>query len=246
MRGSLFFALICTLTFVGCTSTGGARWYAPATWFSGREKKAVERTEEKVNTAREALLRAAQKTAHETQAAITFALPSRPVEVATEAAQQTTAALDQALGSLPTDELAALRARVAGLVSENEALRTEAEQARARERDTLGTLSQQLATTRADFAQAQRDLAAGFARENSLANEARAAHMLKWIGTAVAVLCGLAWLYLRFALGGIPSALGAGLRELRAAHPSIAAVATPILDSYLNRHEQRRIARHAA
>jgi len=230
----------------GCNSTGSKKWYAPATWFSDAPKKAVEKAEFEESEAKTDLLRAAQKTAHETERAIGLAPPSRPTEVAAESAQATTSALDQALGPLPVDELANLKSRVDALVSDNAALRADAEVARAKERESLATLSRRLVSAQDAAAKARAELGEAFVRENALANQLRTQRAMMWIAAGVGVLGVAGWVYVRFALGGIPQALGRGLSELRVRNPAAADQLTPILDSYLNRAEQDRIRRYAA
>ena len=85
-----------------------------------------------------------------------------------------------------------------------------------------------------------------FDRENQLANELRSQRALAWILGAVALLGSAAYLYVRFALGGIPGAVGGALRTLRAQNPTAADALTPLLDGLLNRHEQAAIAKHAS
>ncbi len=80
-----------------------------------------------------------------------------------------------------------------------------------------------------------------FDRENRLANEYRNLQFMFWGSCAVAVLMGIGWLYVRFALGGIPSAVGKGLSVLRTKNPTVADEVTAVLDGFLNRHEQDAI-----
>lgn len=229
----------------GCASSSGVRWYAPATWFSAREAKAADNADAKQDAAREAAVKAAQRLTHEAAEALAAAPASRPVEVATEANAGAVALLDQAAGPLTAADLAAVRKQVAGLLSDNAALRAEAEAARAKNRESLAALSERLARADAAVAAAQRDLRSAFDRENALANELRAQRALAWIVGSVAVLCAAGWIYLRFAVGGLPRAAGLLMRDLRQAHPDTAKIVAPLFDSYLNRHEQAAIARHA-
>lgn len=229
----------------GCASSSGVRWYAPATWFSAREATSADKASAKQDAARDAAVKAAQRLTHETADALASAPPSRPVEVATEANAGAVALLDQAAGPLTAVELAAVRKQVAGLLSDNAALRAEAEAARAKSRENVAALSERLAKADAAVAAAQRDLRAAFDRENALANELRAQRALAWIAGGMALLCALGWVYLRFAVGGLPRAAGLLMRDLRSAHPDTAKIVAPLFDSYLNRHEQAAIARHA-
>lgn len=231
-----------SLVLTGCASTSGARWYNPGTWFSGSEGRAVVRTEAKVEAASNEVLKAAQKTAHETQLALVAAPESRPVEVARESNDATVSALDQIAGPLTVAEVTALRAQVAGLLSEVATQRAEAERARQERRDTLAEASTAIDELRAKLAAQQQELKAGFERENAVANSYR---NVKFALYGTAALCLIAFIgltYLRLAYGGIPQAIGRGLFELRAKNPEAGAIATQLFDSYLNRAEQRRIA----
>jgi len=233
--------LVC-LALTGCASRSGARWYNPTTWLSGSEGRAVVRTEGKVATASAEVLRAAQKTAHETQLALVAAPASRPVDVARESNDATVSALDQIAGPLTVAEVAGLRAQVAGLLSEVALQRAAAEKERQERRDNLASASQAIDELNAKLRAQQQELKAGFERENAVANAYRNVKFALY-GTAALALIAFAGLtYLRLAYGGIPQAIGRGLFELRAKNPEAGALATQLLDSYLNRAEQRRIA----
>ena len=95
------------------------------------------------------------------------------------------------------------------------------------------------------MAEAGKKLRDAFDRENELANELRSQRALVWVLGAVGLLGCLAYAYVRYAVGGVPAALGAAMRTLRAQHPAAADAFTPILDSILNRHEQAAISKHA-
>jgi len=229
----------------GCATGTGAHWYAPATWFSHAPAAAVDKAEGKVDTARENAVKAAQKAVHETGTALAAAPASRPVEVATESNATASALLDQAAGPLTAAELAAIRAQIAGLLSDNAALRAEAEKARSSERDTAAVLGDKLAAAESARTAAEKSLRTAFDRENALANELRTQQALFWIAATLALLGAVAYLYVRYALGGIPVALGSAMRIIRERHPDAAKLVEPILDSYLNRHEQATVAAHA-
>lgn len=232
--------LLCLL-LTGCAGSGGARWYAPATWFSHAPAAAADKAEKKEDTARTAVVKAAQKSSHETALALASAPSSRPVAVAADTNASTVALLDQAAGPLTAEEVAKLRATVAGLLSENAAVRAQAEATRAREQESIADVSAKLARAEQASSTAAEKLRAAFERENALANDLRAQRALLWIAGGVAVLLAAGWLYAQLALGGIPKAVGAGLTALRAKHPDAAALATEVFDSYLNRGEQAAI-----
>lgn len=236
-----------SIPLAACSTAGGsgARWFAPATWFSSAPAAASDRAEKNEDANRHAVVKAAQRTAHETAGALAAAPASVPVAVAADANASTVALLDQAAGPLKAGEVEKIRANVAGLISEDPKKRAAAEKERAKEKDQIAALSANLERAEAKSERAAADLRAAFTRENELANELRAQRALFWIAGVVAVLVGAAFLYLRFALGGMPSAIGRGLAALRAKSPDAADAATQIFDSYLNRGEQERIRRHS-
>ena len=123
-RSVLFVALL-----TGCTSTTntGARWYAPATWFSHKPADTVDAANAKEDKARVAVIKSAQKATHETVLALAVAPPSRPVEVATSTNADAVTLLDQAAGPLTAAEAVQLRTTVTGLLSDNVKLREAAE-----------------------------------------------------------------------------------------------------------------------
>lgn len=234
------------LALGGCVGSGsGSKWYAPATWFSGAPAVAADKANAKQDAAREAAVKAAQRATHETAEALASAPASRPVEVATEANATAVSLLDQATGPLSTGDLAAIRAQISGLLSDNAKLRAEAEKSREKSRETDADISKRLADANAAVEKSAAALRQAFDRENALANELRSAVALRWILAGVAVIAGAAYLYLRYAVGGLPVAAGKFMRDLRSSHPEAAAIAAPIFDSYLNRNEQAAIARHA-
>ena len=245
----LFMALmVCWLIFItGCT-TGGARnvkWWSPATWFSAREAQAEDRAVVKLDDAKERAVKAAQGTAHETQVALVSAPESRPVDVARESNDQTVTLLDQAAGPLPSSEITKIRKQVTGLLSDNAALRTEAEKARAESRTTISDISAKLEKASSDLGKAQRDLRDAFDRENALANELRNERVIKWAVATLAVVGTAAWIYIKVTVGGMPQAVGLALRDLRAKNPDLAKSVAPFYTKYLSRREQDRIKQHA-
>jgi hypothetical protein len=244
------FPLLAALTLFlgGCASPTGSAGkvtaWNPLTWFSGSEGRGAGRADERQAKARDAVIEAAQKTAHETAEALASAPASRPVEVARESAGVTVTLLDQAAGPLTAEESARIREQVRKLLSDNDALRREGEQLREDHREAVGVLSGKLQQAEAGRAAATKDLQAAFARENELANTLRNQRFILWGVVILAAIGYLGVLYLRFAYGGVPSAIGRGLAELRTKNPDAGNLATSIFDSYLNRAEQRRIARN--
>lgn len=236
--------LFCLLQ-VGCTSGGGARWYAPATWFSSTEGKAVDKADAKVDATQETLLKEAQKSAHRTGVALETAPTSKEVDLARSEISETTTLLDQAVGPLTLSEKEKIIAQVAGLLSENEELRKAIRDEREKDRAATKKLSEKHARAQEYAARAHAQLKEAFVRENALADEARAANAIKWIAIGGGVLAGAAYLYLRFMVGGIPSAVGQAMRTIRTNHPNMAPQVESIFDSLLNRNEQSEIRKHA-
>lgn len=251
-KGQFTSAIVaCGLAFVlvsGCSSTTGAgkvTAWNPTTWFSGSAGRTTASANAKVDEAQAKIVKAAQKTAHETKEALVSAPESRPVVVAREAAGQTVTLLDQAAGPLTMEESTRIREQVTKLVSENVQLRQEGEKMRNEARDGMAELSAKLAKAEAGAENASKGLQAAFARENELANQLRNQRFLLIVAVSVAAIGYLGVLYLRFAYGGIPAAIGRGLTQLRTTHPESGDLATKIFDSYLNRNEQHSISRHS-
>jgi len=234
------------IALAGCSTTGStARWYAPATWFSAAPAQAVDKAEARQDAARDAAIKAAQKLTHETAEALAVAPESRPVEVATESNAAAVALLDQAAGPLTATQLAQIRKQVTGLISENAALRAEAEKARDRARAADSALSDRLAQADAQVRTMEGKLREAWNKENALANELRSQRALAWIAGAIALLAAAGWLYVKIALGGLPGAMASGLAVLRA-QGAIPPKGEPnIFDSFLNRNEQAALARLA-
>lgn len=230
-----FLAILSLVALTGCSTPAWLPWSAQ------HKANAAEKAEAKRDSAKDKLVDAAQKTAHEAQMALAAAPASRPVEVAKEATDATVTALDQAAGPLTVEEANAVRKQVTDLLSENAALRKQGEALRAESRADLVTLSEKLATTQAKLDSVNEALPAALRREAELADRYR---FLRNLAVAVGLLALVGYaaaFYVRFAYGGIPSAIGAGLSALRAKHPEAGDLATSVFDSYLNRHEQAKI-----
>lgn len=257
-----FFALVLIVAFSGCASAPrdtGVRVWNPLTWFSRAEASASDRAEAKLDAARTAedagrdeVLRAAQRAAHEAALALLSAPPSRPVEVASEAADHAAANLDQALGALPADTRAAIRRQIEALLSDNETLRAEGERLRVTQREKDAATSRDLAeatrktaTAEAVSEAARRDLRDAFDRENALANELRNERFQKWAAAALSLAASLAALAYRANAFGLADGIARGLADLRKKQPGVAELATSALDVGLNRAEQTTISRLA-
>ena len=237
----LTLVLIGCLSLGGCASTGSTRWYAPATWFSHSAADKADKAAVVEDTARDNVVKAAQQAAHKTQDALAAAPASRPVTVARVANDNAVALLDQANGPLTAGELTAIRQQVADLLSENADIRAKAESAEAANQTAIAAISTRLADAIRGSETANASLRDAFERENALANELRTQRALKWILGSVAVLAGAGYLYVRFFLGGIPSAIGGALSHIERTSPGVADVLRNALDSHLNRSEQSAI-----
>lgn len=208
------------LALSGCATTGGSRWYAPVTWFSHAVADKADRAEAKVTIAREDAIRAAQKATHETQFALALAGASRPVTVAAQSNDTAVSLLDQAAGPLQLADLAKSKDFIVRLVSENAEIRSAAENERLKSDKQNAVISVKLAEAIRDSQTANDKLRAGFDRENALANDLRASRALHWILGSVAVLFAAGWVYLRFFLGGMPSAIGSLIASAESGHMS--------------------------
>lgn len=246
MRLSATFPIVVLLLASGCAGPGSnAKWWSPATWFSGSEARKVETLNVQLGEATVRAQKEAQRAAHETRIALETAPPSRPVELARESNGAAVAVLDQLAGSLTYSELESLRTQVTRLLSENEALRKQGENERAVRRSEIESATTSIADLNDRLGKANATLKDAFTRENALANQLRNERLVRWALIGLAVLIGCLWLYAQLALGGIPAAMGRGLSMLRMSNPEAGELATQIFDGLTNRGEQRRISRNA-
>ena len=227
--------ILSLLLFSGCATGTGGHWWAPSTWGKHKPADNVDNAIKVEDKAREAVLKAAQKSAHETSFALSAAPHSRPVSVATSFNADTVSLLDQATGALAAPDLSRLRETVAGLLSENAELRSKAEASQRAEQSNIAAVAGKLAEAQVKTEDAEKKLRGAFDRENALANELRSQRAFLWILGALALLAVIGAVYLRMALGGIPTALGGALSKLT---PDARESITAQLDSYLNRSEQ--------
>lgn len=235
------------LCFSGCASTGtGRHWWVPTTWFSSSEATKVSKLEDRVDTSRDQLIKAAQKTSHETQEALAAAPASRPVDVAVESNNQTVAVLDQAAGPLTANEVVGLRNRVANLLSENAEVRAKAEKERAKDRETIGDLSDKLAKVQAKLDAAESKLPDALRREAAIANKYRTLMWGAGCLLVLAVILGVGVLYLKIVYGGVPAAIGRGLSAVYAAHPDVAQNVELLLSKHLSPSQLSKVLGHSA
>lgn len=238
-------ALVAVLLLSGCATGTGAKWYAPASWFSHRPADTVDKAAARVDAAAEKAVKAAQRATHETAHALAQAPASRPVAVAVASNDTAMRLLDQVAGPLTTEEVAKLQSLVNRLMSENDEIRLKAEKERIKNESEVAKVSENLGKMQSALSKAQGNLREAFERENALANELRAQRALLWIGGTVAILLGAAFLYVKVVYGGLPSAAGLLMRDLRTKHPDAAKIVEPMFDTYLSRREQRLVSRYA-
>ena len=230
--------ILSVLLLSGCASNGGARWYAPASWFSHAPASSVDTAAVKVERAEDAVVKGAQKSAHETQVALMTVPDSRSTGVARRSNDTTVALLDQVAGPLSAADIAGIREMVAGLTSENAELRAKAERDWQRSQEDINAASKKLTDANAKLGAAQDKLRVAFDRENELANQLRAQRAMFWIAAGVGVLGVAGWLYVRLTLGGLPTALGRSLNSLRETAPDVADKLVNALDVELSPAEQ--------
>ena len=198
-----------------------------------------------MDAAAEKAVKAAQRATHETAHALAQAPASRPVAVAVASNDTAMRLLDQVAGPLTTEEVAKLQSLVNRLMSENDEIRLKAEKERIKNESEVAKVSENLGKMQSALSKAQGNLREAFERENALANELRAQRALLWIGGTVAILLGAAFLYVKVVYGGLPSAAGLLMRDLRTKHPDAAKIVEPMFDTYLSRREQRLVSRYA-
>jgi hypothetical protein len=241
-------SLILCLLLSGCSGTGsgaGIKWYNPTTWMSGSAGRSVTDVNAKTDTAESAAIGAAQKSAHETQAALFVAPASRQVDVARMSNDNAVALLDQVAGPLTAKEMAEIREKVRLLVSDLADERARGEAMRLTDQRKDDRISALLSELAAEKEQSVKNLSAAFERENGLANELRNERWWSWfwritIG-AGAILAVSGYVYLRLTLGGLPTALGSSLAKFRAADPDAADRFTRLLDIPTTPAEQAMI-----
>jgi hypothetical protein len=168
--------ILCILLLSGCATGTGVRWYAPATWFSHAPAAKVDNAVAKVEKASDAVVKAAQKSAHETQMALVTVPTSRSTDVAIQSNDTTVALLDQVAGPLSAGDLAKIRETIAGLTSENAELRAKAEREREQSMASIADVSDKLKTAMSKVDYANAKLRDAFEKENALANQLRARH----------------------------------------------------------------------
>jgi len=263
MRRSVQLAVLSTLLLSGCIGL-------PSSWkFWGTPLTSAAKTEAKLDAQQAAAIGAAQEAAHKTAAALPFAPPSRPVEVARDFAQEARSLLDQVAGAPKVGDEAAWRDLVSRLLSENEAIRLKAENERREDAEEVAELSAKLARIEA-AKEASDAKVAEYAKDNErLADIVRKFY---WIAGGLAALWLLSQV-LTFAARLNPAlapfagvvnavaapalarararavegleAVGKGLREARQVVGTVAERVVDHLDANTDREHQAVIARAA-
>lgn len=229
---------LCLALCSGCSTTDRGGLFG---WWTARGERAAEKAQAKAAAAEADLLATVQRNVEEFVAALRLAPPSRPVDVAREAAGQASAHLALLRGPLTAARLAQIEARAAALTSDDPAARAPAEAARAAERKDDAATAAELITLR-------RDLAAARERADAVAAD-NAAYAAKYLnmrlaaiaGAAGTLLLGLAAVALKLNLGGANAALADILATLRAKAPAAAPIATAAADAALSRGQQTQI-----
>jgi hypothetical protein len=249
-------AIICLALLAGCASPLNPQWslVAPGTWFSSREAHAADRAhaaeskaEAKVDDKESKLVHAA--TVEVFKASV--AAQSLPAGLAKDTTTRFIAGglgLLQQVSPLSAGESSDGTKIAQGLLSEQVEKRLEAEKRQVATEAANLKLSEDLTKLQAELDKAKQAadskdaaLRKAFDRENALADELRIKQAWAWIASGIAILGVLAALYVKYALGGIPGALGAGLARISQKNAAAADLLKSELDAHLNRDEQARV-----
>ena len=242
--------VLCMFLMLGCSSVPsgdkqGIAWYNPTTWFSGSAGRKAERLDEKDVEARGSALKSVQRAVNETSEALQRAPESRPVSVAKGSNDQARIFLDQLAGPMTVEESKGVAEQVRLLLSDLEQERAEGERLREINDSLASNVSETLSVIAKAKIKNEKDLEKAFERENALANQLRNERWWSWfwkisIG-AVAILLFAAWIYVRFTLGWMPTALGRSLSDARKSNPEFARFMEEQLDTHLTPTEQKMI-----
>lgn len=231
------------LLLSSCLLLQGCVW-VPTSWrLAGTATEKAEKKEEKRDDARDALTAKARESAHKASAAMTSPQSDRRDKIASEYLDEAVAALDQSLGAPQAGDLAKWRKLVADLLSENTEVRRKAEEQRSKDSAELARLARKLSDSEEALDRAEKKVRE-YAEEN-----ARIADYLRkavWavIGLGLLSVIGFAFsLYVKFALGGFPSAVSAALSQLDTTHPDAAKVARGVVNEVLDRREKKQLSK---
>jgi hypothetical protein len=221
-------------------------FYNPWTWFSASEAHKVEKLDAKLDSARDKAIKAAQKSAHETEQALDDKTSKNARNVAQESNQQTVTLLDQVAGPLTADELAAIRRQVTLLLSDNANLRHEGEVLRAENQKTVESLSEKLADLTKKLETAQSALPSALEREAAVANQYRNLVFGAYALGAIALIAFGVVVYLKFAYGGLPAAIGGLVSKVYTKHPEQASSVESMVKELLSPSQIQKIFGHSA
>lgn len=230
----------------GCASSNSGGVFG---WWAARGERDVAAVEGKRKEVSSEILTSAQQRVQEAVVALLTAPPSRPVEVASEAANQASALLAQVNGPLTVAQLASVRQQVEALLSDNAALRAEGERLRYASRAADAESSRKFTELTKKLQDAD-DRASAIAADNArLAGRYLAA---KWAAGAMAALSVAAsiaaWAY-RANFMGVATGAGEMLGTLRARYgvkDDDLRDLIPLIDAPTTPSAQKRIADIAA
>ena len=215
----------------------------PMPWQVNRAT-AVQTAEAKVDTKKEELAKKAQEEVVIIRESLSVAEPSRPVEVAKDAADKADRYLNEAIGPVPEKRTLQLEQLVKNLLSDNAAIRAKAEAQRDKDALSVAKLASKVVLAE-DALKAQEDKLAAAYTDNLYWR--KLAVRVIWTGIGLAVLCvvllGL-YVWLQVATGGIPKAIGGLLKGLDQSDPDKANLIRSLLDPVTNRIEQALIRKH--
>ncbi len=249
-------AMLLLLPFLnGCVTGAGAKWYAPATWFSHHaanvvddEKKKVESNEQKLTDSQKSVVHSAHV---EIFKSMNTPLPeSKGGELLFRFGHNGLRLLDT-IDTISGEEINTSLEVIKGLLSEETKKREMAEKKQSEAETTNESISKKytecasdLSLSRKALSKAQDELRNSFERENQLANEARSFHAKLYILGLVAFLLLCAWVYCRCVLGGYAPAIGRVLALVHTKEPALSDKMTGMFDSVLNRYEQLHVKEH--
>lgn len=240
-------AIVLCLALAGCTtlSNTGVHWYNPGTWFSGSAGRTAATVAAKIDTANDKAVTEAQRSAHATQVALSIATTSRPIDAARASNDNTVSLLDQVSGPLTASDLAGIREQVRLLTSDLAEERAKGAASQRESQTRIDFISSELSQLREAKKKSDEDLAVAFGKENALANELRNEKWWSWfwritIGS-VLIVALVAYVYLRFTVGGLPTALSGTLATFRKTEPELADKFTSLLDVHTSPAEQSLI-----
>lgn len=227
------------LTLFGCYSGSGAKWYAPNTWFSGKELYDVQDVQRQEGRREDEAVKAAQNETFKARVLSDNMADGLAKDLSLRFTGNALGLLDTAVGPLTLVEQREARSIVDGLLQGD----TDAETQQAKAEASADRLIAELATIREKLRDAHADLQAAYERENRLANEKRASDIRGWVATSLAVVVGIGLLYYKLAYGSMVDGIGSALAGLtQRKHEGLQDFILALDSSSLNGREQERIA----